>query len=97
MELWYYCIKDVNKNHDNLFNHKKLTSLAGEYLQPLKKDSAVCLIQMNLKFLVNCFFNNGKPKILFQETPLGNNSDIFNEKKTTIITQTEVPLRKSLK
>jgi hypothetical protein len=43
------------------------------------------------------FFNNGKPKILFQETPLGNNSDIFNEKKTTIITQTEVPLRKSLK
>jgi len=43
------------------------------------------------------FFNNGKPKILFQETPLGNNSDIFNKKKTTIITQTEVPLRKSLK
>jgi hypothetical protein len=37
------------------------------------------------------FFNNGKPKTLFQETPLGNNSDIFNEKKTTIITQTEIP------
>ncbi len=45
-----------------------------------------------LKVTDKNFFNNGKPKILFQETPLGNNSGIFNDKKTTIITQTEVPL-----
>jgi hypothetical protein len=30
------------------------------------------------------FFNNGKPKILFQETPLGNNKDNFNENEDDI-------------
>jgi hypothetical protein len=40
----------------------------------------------------NFFFNNGVPKILFQEATLGNNNDIFNEVKTTIRKQSAVVL-----
>ncbi len=44
----------------------------------------------------NVFFNNGEPKILFKEAPLGNNSDFFNEqkKKDNDHNTTEVPLKR---